>query len=536
MSILAVQSTDHLGTPLLATLNQHLVQALALVYSPELARPINQAGYLEGIWTDRSGLCWLVGWMIEDAVLDWPVIILDTARTAGGVAFSLAPRADLAPGAKAFVAVMSCAWRSDPDLPPQLVLADGSGRYLEPLRPVPLTSADAVLPIIRDTLDRATGPHRAAMLELLRANSDWSPQDSTIDRVHVDEIAVLPGFGAFVNGWALSPRKRAERFILKAGAHIIPADTRSQSRFTRTDLIQALPNVEHALETAAFVTLFRSPIDRALLDQLTLRVVWDDGTVTNRVVAPEAIRVLGLTSPLDSIARFYPAVEEEHFFADFARQAALQAQSLAERVQAYELNTAGSVLLLAAPRQPADIFLLFDQACQHAASLPEDWGLAIVARPDDTRGLVLTLFRQLQRTTSGRCSLFFTRDTDPTSDVIEEVAAALHCERIAWVDGQVSLTGDGWRDVAAQSASLALLAINDPLESARPVADLSAFVADVTEWKRLRSMAPPQIGGIQLPPHSPAMPTVPDAAVSLGVRGRSAFTLKINEAMRRVQG
>ncbi|MCD2316940.1 hypothetical protein LQ954_12345 [Sphingomonas sp. IC-11] len=536
MSTLALASKDHVDTPLLATLNQHLSQAIELVHQPELARPINQAGYLEGIWIDRSGLCWLVGWMIEDAVLDRSVIILDTARTAGGLALSLAPRADLAPGAKAFVAMMSCAWQADPDLPPQIVLADGSGRYLEPLRPTPLTSPDAVLPIIRDTLDRATGPHRAAMLELLQANRDWSPQESTVDRVQVDEIAVLPGFGAFVNGWALSPRRRAEQFILKAGTHIIPADPRSQSRFTRTDLIQALPNVEHALETAAFVTLFRGPIDRALLDRLTLRVVWDDGTITNTAIAPAVVRVLGVTSPLDSISRFYPAVEVEHFFADFARQAAIHAQSLAERVQAYDLNKAGSVLLLAAPRQPADIFLLFDQACQHVASLPEDWGVAIVARPDDTRGLVLTLFAQLQRTTSRACSLFFTSDTDPTSDVIEGVATVLSCERLAWVDGRVSLTSNGWREVAKQSASLALLAINDPLGNSAAIANLNAFVADVTEWKRLRSIAPPQIGGIQLPPQDAPLPVVPDAALYLAPRSHSSFTLKINEALHRAHG
>lgn len=524
------------GDRLRATLNQHASDAMLLVNDAATSAPSSQIGYLEGIWRSRSGLTWLVGWVIEDAVLDRPVIIVDTARCPAGIAFSLTPRGDLGPGAKAFVAVMQSHWQADIDLPPQIVLADGSGRYIESVRPVPLMEAEAVLPLVRDTLNRASGHHRAAMLDLLEGNRHLPSKRASADRVQVDEVAVLPGFGAFVNGWALSPSRRAERFILKDDDHAIRADELSQARFTRTDLSSVFPNVDKALQSAGFIALFRGPINRASLDRLSVAVEWHDGTRTIADVAPAAVRVLGLTSPIDSICRFFPAFEAERFFADFAYHAARSAQSQASRVHGYECNATRSSLLLAVPEQSADMFLLFDQAAEHAASLPEDWGISIIASPDEHRGLVLTLFAQLQRATDRPCSLFFTDGAAATSDVIEEVATTLSSERVAWVASHVSLTVAGWKNVFSERGSLALLAIDDPAGGPPPAPGLDAFVADLARWRRLCATAPPRIGGIQLPPQTRPVPVIANAAVSLGPPPGSPFTHKINEAVRRAYG
>ncbi|OWK32508.1 hypothetical protein [Sphingomonas mucosissima] len=528
--------TDLGSDRLRATLNQHASDAMPLVNEATASTPSNQIGYLEGIWTSESGVTWMVGWMIEDTVTDRPVIIVDEDRYSGGMAISLAPRADLAANAKAFVAVIQTDWLVKINMPPQIVLADGSGRYLEPVRPAPLMEPEAVLSIARDTLSRASGPHRAAMLKMLEANRYLPADRLGSNRVQVDEVAVLPGFGAFVNGWALSSNRQASRFVLKVGSHTVRAVELCQSRFARSDVAELLPNVEQALKTAGFVTLFPGPIDQAALDQLSLEVVWQDGTSTIVEVPPVTVRVLGLTSSFDAICRLYPAIEAERFFPELAYHAARFAQVQARSVRGYECNPVRSSLLLAAPRQSADIFLLFDQALAHAAFLPEDWGISIIASPDEHRGLVLTLFAQLQHAAGRPCSLFFTGDAAPTSDVIEEVAATLSSERIAWVASHILLTATGWKDVASDEGTFALLAIDDPAGGPPPALGLDAFVADLARWRRLCAAAPPRIGGIQLPPQGKPIPVIANAAVSLGPAPGSPFTLKINEAVRRAYG
>lgn len=524
------------GDQLLAMLKHHASQAELYANEADASKVVSRIGYLEAIWTSKSGMAWLVGWMIDDAVADRPMIVQDTVRHAAGIAFSVAPRTDLEPGAKAFVAVMQSDWQPDIDFPPHLELADGSGRYIEPVRTGLLTNSDDVLPLVRDTLYRASGPHRTEMLALLKANRHARASGNASDRVQVDEVAILPGFGVFVIGWALSVSRHAAQFFLEADDHTITSDDPSGLRFMRTDLASLMPNVEQALHTAGFVALFRGPVDHVTLDRLSLRVDWNDGASTLSDIAPAAVRVLGLTSPLASICRFYPAIESERFFSDFAYHAALFAQAQARHLQCYECNPVNATLLLAAPLRSEDLFLLFDQAARHAALLPEGWGISIVAPMSDHRGLLLTLFAQLQRSTTRPCSLFFTSGNEPTSDVIEEVAAALSSERIAWVDSRVSLTAAGWTSLANDRESLVLLAVDDPLEGSPPSIGLDAFIADLTRWRWLCAAAPPRIGGIQLPPQSGPVPVVDSAAVALAPSAQSRFTLKLNEAIDRAHG
>lgn len=527
---------DNDGTRLSVTLDTHRETARSKVHDIEAGDPNQRIGYLEGVWTSRSGLTWLIGWMIDDGVADRPVVVVDTSRHPAGIAFSVAPRADLAAGAKAFVAVMRSDWQLDPDLPPQVVLADGSGVHLESIRNRPLSNPDIVLPVIRDTLGRSSGRHRTAMLALFADNRHSAEARPAADRVQVDEAAILPGFGAFVNGWALSPSKRADSFSLHAGGHIIDADLPSQGRFTRPDLAGMFPNVDQALQTAGYVSLFRGPIDAALLEHMTLTVGWSDGTSSTAPIPAQAIRVLGATAPIDSLSRFYRALECESFFPDLAYHAARAAQAQVRKVQHHRCQSARAAILLAVPATAPDIFLLFDRASAHAASLPEDWGIAFIARSDDQRGLVLTLFAQMQGLSPRPCSLFFTSAAAPTSDVIDEVAAALSSERIGWVASNVSLNDKGWRALADETESLTLFAIDDPAGGPSPPPDLDAFTADLSRWRRISGAAVPQIGGIRLPPQNDPLPVIGGAASLLRPSADTPFTRKINEAIRRVHG
>ncbi|OWK33698.1 hypothetical protein [Sphingomonas dokdonensis] len=523
-------------TRLRATLEQHRDAASPKANNIQAGGPDLRIGYLEGAWTSRTGRTWLVGWMIDDGVADRSVVVVDTARCPAGIAFSVAPRADLAAGAKAFVAVMLSEWQLDPDLPPQIVLADGSGLHLESIRNRPLSDAAAILPVIRDTLGRSTGKHRAAMLALFADNRLSIEAQPVAERVQVDEAAVLPGFGVFVNGWALSPSKQPVSFGLEVGDQVIDADVPSQGRFNRPDLAGIFPNVDQALQTAGYVSLFRYPFDPAGLDRLALTIGWSDGTSSTATIPPFAVRLLGKTAPIESLSRFYRAVEQEDFFPDLAYHAARAVQAHARELVQHHGHPSRAAILLAVPSTAADIFLLFDRVNSHAAALSEGWGIAFIARSDDHRGLVLTLFAQLQRSSTRPCSLFFTLTAAPTSDAIDAVAKTLSAERIGWIASHVSLTKAGWQAFADETESLALFEIEDPAGGPSPVPDLDAFVADLSQWRRISGAAVPQIGGIRLPPQHGSAPVIKGAASLLHPSPVTPFTRKINEAIRRVHG
>ena len=515
---------------LAALLAIHARTAARRLAGPLPPLPERQTGMLESLSLDEHGRIWVIGWMAQDRTPDRPMFILDEGRHAAGFAVAPVRRDDLPPGSTGFVGLLHTEWQPSATVAPYLQTADAGDRFLEPVRPTPVKPWATMAPLIAHSLAHAGGPYRELLRALFHVTPRWSLPDAPPpgERLQIDEVAILPGFGAFVTGWALSPVKQAVGFALKAGRHVATADDDSLSHHDRPDVASLYPDMTHALETAGFVATFRGAFDDAAGEGVILKVLWSDGSSTNDRARPGMIRILGRTAPLDAAQTFYPQIEHERFFADFARHAAADARQQARGIRPYEVQPAAAVLVLAAPAREADLFLLYDHVLRQAAALPVDWGVAIVAASDQLRTTLISLVADIRREIARPCSLFFTRAGRPTTDALGAVLDAVDARHFAYVDAGVTLTAAGWRAIAA-SDGITLLAIDDPADAtARPRLGPDAFLADRATWQAVAARAAPRIGGSALPgTHR----VIAAAAMSLGARVAPPLVARINEAL-----
>lgn len=505
--------------------------------SPLPPLPKEKTGMLEALAVDEAGLIWITGWIVEDRILDRPAMILDDGRHSAGMVCTVFRRDDLPPGAIGFVGVLQSDWRPTSSTPPHLLMADSGASLLTPLLPTPVTSWSASAPLISHYLSRAEGLYRDVLRDLFHVTPQWEvPAGRTApDMLQIDEITILPGFGAFVGGWSLSPTKTVEKLTLKTGKQIVGADPRSITHIERPDLATVYPHHADAVRMAGFVALFPGAFAHARIDDMVVKATWSDGSSTNDRVLPHTTRILGRTAQLEATRRFYPEIEAEHFFPDFAAQAARNAQSLAREVRAHAVDPADAILILVAPTNRSDLFLMIDNAQRHAALLPPTWGIVVLAEGGPLRPTLVSLFADLKRATGRRCSLFFTPAGHPTTDAVEAVAQALDATRFAFVAPGISLNRAGWAAIGQPHDGLTLLSVVDPIRPDETLHNgLDAFVADRATWQTLIASGVPRVGGIALPDEGPsAHPSrrvISDAAISLGRKMPSPLIARINQA------
>ncbi len=367
---------------------------------------------------------------------------------------------------------------------------------------------------------------------------EWVPAgpQSGAERLYVDQLLVLPGFGAFVAGWALSATKDVASLIIKAGNQVVEADRRSISRHDRPDLALVHLDIANTSDTAGFFAIFPGNFEEGLHGEVIFKAVWSDGSSTDEPVQPSAKRVLGRTAPFEAVYHFYPDLESSHFFAQFARAAASAAQAKARSVQAYETAAASAVVIFAAPEGPSDLFLLYDDILRNAATLPPEWGIALVARPGEQRPLLLSLAADIRAVTSRAVSIFFTNGEAPTNDAVAPIIQALECERFAFVGGYVSLNAEGWCTIGRHGSGINLLAVTDPISGVQSTTLSGAFIADRAMWTRIVEHAPPAVGGIRQIPERIARSITQRAAMSLGPGALSPLAARINDATGAAHG
>jgi hypothetical protein len=512
----------------------HARTARRLLEEPLPPLPGQGSGFVEAIAPDEDGNVWVTGWIADDGVLDRPITILDDARHAAGGAFAVIPRDDLPQGYVGFVGVLQTNWRPGSTIPPSLVMADIADCLIEPLRPTPVRTNADMAPLVAHNLAIGEGPYRNLLRDMFYAEPRWTVgvEQPSADRLQIDEFIILPGFGAFVSGWALSPSKDLENFEVKAGGRVFSADPRSICRHERPDLAGVYPNLADMSEAAGFIVAFRGSFEDVRADELIVKVTWNDRSSTNDRVVPTMVRVIGRTAPIDAVYRFYPEIEREHFFADFARCAAVDARAQAREVRGYAAEPAAHVLILAVPTTSSDLFLLYDTILRHAAALPPDWGIALLGEADRLRPLLVSLFADIVRTTGRPCSLFFTRRGRPTSEAIDAILQAIGASRFAYVDAHVALLPCGWAAIGSASGGMSLLLAEGRPEFPEPTRALDAFVADRATWQRLLCAAPPRIGGIAATPEEGSAP-IENAVLTLATSAITPLANGINEIIER---
>jgi hypothetical protein len=520
-------------------LSHHVEEAKHALALAEQWASKTATGFIESIAVDESGLVWVSGWMADDGLLDRPVVILDNGTFAGAFSCALAPRDDLPAGCMAFAGIIHTDWRPRAGRAIRIFMADGTARILASLDPLPLGTRASIMPMLYHTLDRAVGPIRDRLYDLSHYDGGWfiDHERAHPERVQIDEAAVLPGFGVFINGWALSPTKVATTFSLKAGTQIVAADADSVIRYPRPDLATLYRDIDQSLVASGVVALFRGSFEGLSLGEMVVKAGWDDGKSTAASIVPATVRVIGRTASIEIVERYYPAIEAESFFPSFAMQAASVYRERAKALRAYVAVPIARAVIFAAPTSSSDLTLLIDSIVRNVATLPEATGIVLVAGQALSRSLLMALFSDLRRHTGRQCSLFFTPASEPTADVIDSVIAALQIDHFAFLSGDVQLTSTGWAALGAEGQNITFLAVKDLVAPSLSVtASTRAFIATSATWRELSRQITPTFGGNpnEALYHSQggAHAVVPDGAVSLGRPSYPPLLAKIDSTLR----
>ncbi|WP_187830085.1 hypothetical protein [Siccirubricoccus phaeus] len=500
---------------------------------PETA-PAKEAGFIEAFGAVPGGPLWLFGWMRPEAGLLFPCRIGETALAPAGMAIAWQSRADLPEGAVAFAAALDTAWRPSGDRPrPRLRFGAagqaelrtlGTSQFLEPAACAQRLAAGAAAGL--------QGHYLRPLLRLSAATNPWAPDAPEAAalglKAHVDRLLVVPGFGALVQGWSLSPAETLQPRLLRLGEEVLPLVPHSLTRLPRPDLLEPAGGATALVEGAGFLAAFRGQATPEALQEASLRFATPGGLgLGHRIAAPQ-LRVIGHSAAPEELLQIYPGLEHEPFFPDLARAVAQAALAGAARAEPLlPLAAAPAALILALGPDRADAALLLAELGLLAARRPGLPPLVLLLGSGAARATALAGLAEIGLP----AAVFALPDAAQAPHALPGILASLGTERFALVGPGAFPNAAGWEALLGALAAPSPLPLALPWrgEAAAPygAAGLAAFA-----WRRAEFLAwlagqPPLLGGMaSLAPCLPAArQALPAGAAALPGRRRPAGRL-----------
>jgi hypothetical protein len=234
--------------------------------------------------------------MRRSGVVDCPVVVVDRQKSIAGLAYSLYERSDLPSEACGFVGVLYTNWRPTSGAEAFLYFGEHGRSYVRTLANLQVSQMADFSNNLLQRLKKCHTGHAAALSKLVVRSDSWTITGKDIDfpaLASLEQVVALPGFGALVSGWALSPLKEIETFALRIGSVILACDRQSLYFKARPDLAGVFPGNDRLLPTAGFVAAFRGYLPADDLRSPVLKVIYHDGTSTNHPTPVDALRRLG---------------------------------------------------------------------------------------------------------------------------------------------------------------------------------------------------------------------------------------------------
>lgn len=505
-------------------------------------RPIgeNNVGYIEAAAVDEGGLVWLIGWMVMDALVDRPVVILDSSKIPAGFAYTLMHRSDLPSGAAGFIGVLQTDWRPTKSAKPFFFIDEDGQQFLEGLNPFNVISKQTLLNHCRDLWQFADVGYSAALRRLMQQARSWSPlpEDLVAERAAVEEVLVLPGFGCFVSGWVVSPAKEVEHVALKIGSTVLVAEPTAMSTKPRPDLGNIYPGVDRMLEHAGFSAALVGLVDPAAMSDAILKIIYRDGTSSNHAIPAGQVRRLGQTVNINRVLDFFPSIASESFFGDFARAVRAEEQTRIREVQPFQITPCDTAIVCTVPEERSDIFLMFENLRTGLRAINPSVGAVIIAGQDENRSLVVRLFKEYCRfggRYGGRpLSLVFVPDRALAAYSIPTIAEIVDLKRFIFVAKTATLGAAGLQAVDRFDGSLTFLGVEDPVRDFAPSEmSFECFGWSVAEFDSFLAGADVLLGGLHLRPPSLSLLARAAKVEKAALRIRTPVQTAIVEAINR---
>lgn len=269
-------------------------------------------------------------------------------------------------------------------------------------------------------------------------------------RFGIDDLLVVPGFGAFMRGWMICRQRRTELVSLKLGTQILEVEPGSCAHHARPDLtsLSKRPMNPAIIATAGFTVIFRGAAPKAWYGRALSRIEASTGESFLLPIDTDVIRVCDESGDLQAIADCYPELSQKNFFYEFARSFGKAVRARAAHIRPISIQQVPRALILCLPMQADDMILTFDKVATFSADLPEDVGIAVLYTPFHVQGRVLALMNDL-RLRCGR-PISLVRYNDPVYALwsLRSTLDSLSCKSFWFVGPNAIATKSGWRFAA----------------------------------------------------------------------------------------
>ncbi|ESQ88885.1 hypothetical protein ABAC460_13980 [Asticcacaulis sp. AC460] len=493
-------------------------------------------GFIEAMARDENNLVWVIGWMQRDGMVDRPVIIQDDTKYAGGFVYTLFNRPDLPAEAAGFVGVLQTDWQPSAETTPIFFIQIGTGRHLRAVSPVNIVPKSTLVSYARPHWQTAESKYTLGLKQLVAQSQSWDilPEDYSAERMAVEEIQVIPKFGCFVTGWAISPTKTLDTLHLRAGQTVMSCDPSVITFKPRPDLATLLPNADDVLQRAGFSAFFEGDIDDADIGDLRLKIAYTDRTALNFQISPKQVRKINHSGAAARLQNIYPTIMAEPFFPRMAKALRRLDKLRARNITVLHAAPTSHALVFAAPRSQSDIYLMFAGIREHVNRLDKDTGVVILASSDEFRANIVFHFNELKAFTNHPVSLVFIEDVRLAAYAVPAVLEKhIQARTFVFVASSSYLSPAGWAAASQARDGLTFLDIRNPVQLSAPgQASFGCFAWNVPGLKAYLDRTDTPAGGLDsLPPAEKLMTLakrVPDAANALFVASPSPLLHAIN--------
>jgi hypothetical protein len=428
---------------------------LAHPAAPLLAHPLralseNLQGRIELMSTDVAGEVWICGWMKKGHPLKFAAVLHDGEKHPATVEFVGYDRGDLPAGNIALFGTIRTEWTASVGAEDLFLFFGDEGRFhLRWNRPLQHRSIDELLRLFEEIRPRCYAGRAADMLRAIASVSNWSPRLAQVAGfaadAHVDRMLIVPHFGVFVEGWVLSPVKTVDHLMLRIGGRVLPLDSNSLYRKRRADLAASFEGPDEFLDRRGFVATFRGDIAAELVTDPALKVVFTDGTSINHAVDARLVRRLGHSAAIRDVLPFYPNIQSEPFFGEFATAVGQAIRDRMARYRPYKVATAQRAVVIALPNSRADTYLLFDELLRRLARKWQPQGFAFILGDNERRTDVIPLFEEFAPACPCPCSLLIVPNIDYALYTLPDVLRSIGAVRFVYFGPNVFASDTGWR-------------------------------------------------------------------------------------------
>lgn len=434
---------------LLDGLARQVERAMETADRPLFPLSDQRMGRIENFYAAGGGALWFSGWGRRDLAAEFPAVIIDQRRYACAAATMQYERPDLPAQFTGLIGFILTSWKPSTRSGEYFMyIGEAGGQHFAIDPSARLLNAETLLAEFERVRASVSGAATVPLRALLTSGGNWLPNNAKAAgfaaEAAVDRVILVPGFGAFVEGWAICPSKKVTAFALKIGDCILSAEATSTFFKERQDLASVFPEGAAHVGQAGFGTVLNGAITASDVGTPLLKVLYSDGTSSVHGVDPRVVRRFNAMADSDALLRLFPAIQFESFFPAFA--AAVQRDTVAALQPPMPVisNPTDTAVVVVCPASKSNTRLLFENIAQHVSGLPDAPPILILATRSDFRSEVMRLVHELRDQHHLKTSLFFIDDAGAALSLLPYVLFQLRIQRFVFLEKGVVLSREGW--------------------------------------------------------------------------------------------